>query len=375
MKLLSIEPTPSPNSMKINLSESLPQGESKNYSKKQKEDAPSYLKELLEIEGVTGVFQVANFIALERHPKVDWKLILDQVRSIFDGGDAPDKNEIKTVIEDAFGESKVYVHMFRQIPMQVKVNDGLEEKRFGLPDRFKAAAMHAQVSSENIVKERQWKDFGIRYGNIDEIGFEVVEEISASYDESRLNELVEAALKKEEQRIQENVSYVQFARAFESNDWKVRFATLEKMNPEEVDIPILAIALNDEKASIRRLATVYLGMIETDKVLPYLFQALKDSSVTVRRTAGDCLSDIGNPKAIPPMIAALKDKNKLVRWRAAMFLYEVGDETALKPLKEAEDDSEFEVSLQVKMAIKRIESGEEAAGSVWQQMTNARKGK
>ena len=57
-----------------------------------------------------------------------------------------------------------------------------------------------------------------------------------------------------------------------------------------------------------------------------------------------------------------------------MFLYEVGDERALPALKRAEQDPEFEVSLQVKLAIARIEQGEEAKGSVWKQMTEARKG-
>jgi HEAT repeat protein len=157
-------------------------------------------------------------------------------------------------------------------------------------------------------------------------------------------------------------------------DWSVRFAHLDQLDPTVDDIPVLEKALDDEKPSIRRLATVYLGMIENSIVLPLLFKALKDKSVTVRRTAGDCLSDIGDPSAIQPMIDALQDKNKLVRWRAAMFLYEVGDETALPALKQAEDDPEFEVSMQVKMAIERIEGGEEAKGSVWKQMTERRKG-
>lgn len=74
------------------------------------------------------------------------------------------------------------------------------------------------------------------------------------------------------------------------------------------------------------------------------------------------------------MIESLKDESKIVRWRAAMFLYEVGTEEAVPALKEAEDDSEFEVALQVKMALARIQGGEEAKGSVWKQMTEARKG-
>src|SRR5690606_24475648 len=140
-------------------------------------------------------------------------------------------------------------------------------------------------------------------------------------------------------------------------------------DPTIEDLPVLEKALSDEKPSIRRLATVYLGMIEDKKVLPYLYKALHDKTVTVRRTAGDCLSDLGFIEAQDEMIKALKDKSKLVRWRAAMFLYEVGDERALPALKEAEDDPEFEVSMQIKLAIARIEQGEEAKGSIWKQMT------
>ena len=44
--------------------------------------------------------------------------------------------------------------------------------------------------------------------------------------------------------------------------------------------------------SIRRLATVYLGMIEDKAVVPALTKALKDKSAAVRRTAGDCMSDL-----------------------------------------------------------------------------------
>src|SRR5690606_24022989 len=106
-----------------------------------------------------------------------------------------------------------------------------------------------------------------------------------------------------------------------------------------------------------RLAVVYLGMIEDKRVLPLLYKGLKDKTVTVRRTAGDCLSDLGFPEAMGEMCDALKDKSRIVRWRAAMFLYEVGNETALPALKEAENDPEFEVQLQIKMAIERIEGG------------------
>ena len=73
------------------------------------------------------------------------------------------------------------------------------------------------------------------------------------------------------------------------------------------------------------------------------------------------------------MIETLTDKSKLVRWRAARFLYEVGTEEAEQALRLAAEDPEFEVSLQAKMALERIESGEQAAGTVWQQMAGRNK--
>ncbi|MGO4886833.1 conserved virulence factor C family protein [Anaerobacillus sp. MEB173] len=375
MKIKSIEPTPSPNSMKITLDETLPHKVTKSFKKEQRAEAPPILRSLLEIAGVKSVFHVADFIAIERNAKVDWQIILPKVREAFGEQAKTNQTIEKSEHDESFGEVKVFVQMFRGIPMQVKLDNGVEEKRFGLGQRFIDAALKAEGASNNLVMERQWKEQGIRYGEMAEIGEEVTEEIIAAYDYGRLNTLVKKAFEDdfEEHLYRVKITSEQVAAALKNDDWKVRYAALEKMDPKESDISLLASALNDSKVSIRRLATVYLGMIDLEEVLPYLYQALKDPAVTVRRTAGDCLSDIGNPKAIPAMVEALKDNNKLVRWRAAMFLYEVGDNSAVAALHEAANDPEFEVSLQVKMALKRIESGAEAAGSVWQQMTNARK--
>lgn len=373
MKIKSIEPTPSPNTMKVLLSEELPSGKSNNYKKNSAVDAPQIIKDILAIEGVKGVYHVADFLAVERNAKYDWKDLLAQVRQAF-GEDVLEGSSTDGMSEEAFGEVKVFIQMFNHIPMQVKLTDGLTEQRFGLPDRFKDAVFTAQQSNENVVLDRQWKEHGVRYGNLEDIGKEVVDEINAAYSDERLNNLLMVLSEnKESSKIQPRKSYKVTLEMLDHDDWTERFAHLDQMNPTEEDIPVLEKALNDEKASIRRLATVYLGMIEKPSVLPLLYKALKDKSVTVRRTAGDCLSDIGDPAAMEEMMVALKDKNKLVRWRAAMFLYEVGDEKALSALKGAENDSEFEVSMQIKMAIERIEGGEEAKGSVWKQMTESRK--
>lgn len=375
MKIVSIEPTPSPNSMKINLNVELPQGENVNYKNSDPlVDAPEYVSQLFAIKGVKGIYHVLDFIALERNPKVAWEDILPLVREVLGSEETEnplENHEHTAPTDDAFGEVKVFIQMFRGIPMQVKLLDGEEETRFGLPDMFKEAAMKASPASTNLVMERRWVEQTPRYGPVDEIGNEVVEEIQATFDQERLEHLVKLAFQEENDK-EESQQEVTIE-MFDDPDWKVRYAALDRIQPSFANIDILNKALEDAKASIRRLATAYLGMIEEPEVLPYLYKALKDSSVAVRRTAGDCISDLGFKEAMPEMIESLNDSSKLVRWRAAMYLYEVGDESAIPALKKALNDSEFEVRMQVKMALSRIEGGEEAKGSVWHQMTQARK--
>ncbi|HWO76319.1 MAG TPA: conserved virulence factor C family protein [Bacillus sp. (in: firmicutes)] len=373
MNIRSIEPTPSPNTMKILLDQELPPGKSTNYKKDQAEDAPSFIKAILKIDGVKGVYHVADFLAVERNAKYDWKEILPQVRQAF--GESTETTDQRQKADEHFGEVSAQVLTFKGIPVQIKINDGNEEKRFQMPDEYVEAMTKAQLEGENYVFLRKWKDLGVRYGDMDIIANEIIEELKAAYPSERLNELVQAAqnpnvqekaIKKEKKKLTPEM--------LEHEDWRKRYQALEQIdNPTIDDIPVLQKALEDEKASIRRLAVVYLGMIEDKRVLPLLYQGLKDQSVAVRRTAGDCLSDLGFKEASEEMQKALKDPSKLVRWRAAMFLYEEGDESALPALKEAENDPEFEVALQIKMAIERIEGGEEAKGSVWKQMTEARK--
>jgi len=372
MKIKAIEPTPSPNTMKIILNEDLPMGKSHNYKKDSKDKAPEMIQQILEIEGVKGVYHVADFLAVERNAKFDWREILPLVRKAF-GQDEGDESTKGQEMVEHFGEIKAQVHMYKGVPVQIKLTDGMEEKRYALPENFAKAALEVQGPNDNLVMVRRWKDFGVRYGDMDQIGSDMKEELMAAYPPERLEEIVNQAKNPDKPAAGKQRKKVSLD-DFNDPDWRKRYQLLEQIpDPTVEDLPLFEKALNDEKASIRRLATVYLGMIEDKKALPYLYKALKDKSVTVRRTAGDCLSDLGHPEAMEAMMEALKDASKLVRWRAAMYLYEVGDERVLPTLKAAEQDPEFEVSLQVKLAIARIEHGEEAKGSVWKQMTEARK--
>jgi hypothetical protein len=375
VRILSIEPTPSPNTMKINLDEELPMGKSNNYKKDSAAGAPEVVVKILNIDGVKGVYHVSDFLAVERNAKYDWKVILPEVRKAF-GEDTEDNVDGAQAINEHYGEIKAQVQVYKGIPMQVKLTDGTEEKRFGLPALFVKSIAEVQTPEDNIVMVRRWKELGVRYGELEQVGNEIVEELVAAYPPERLQELVDSAKNPaKEAQIKSAKKKIRIKETdLDDPDWRVRYQLLEQMeDPTSEDLPMLEKALSDDKASIRRLATVYLGMIEDKKALPLLYKALKDKTVTVRRTAGDCLSDLGHPEAMDEMMAALNDSSKLVRWRAAMFLYEVGDQRALPALKQAENDPEFEVAMQVKLAIARIEHGEEAKGSVWKQMTEARK--
>lgn len=373
MKLLSMEPTPSPNVMKLNVDERLPDGVQRVYTKDKSGQAPARMGKLLSIDGVVSIFHTADFLALERKSNADWQKILTQAREILHAD--TDLAVPALGAEEsgaAFGEAQVFVQMFRDVPMQVKVTMGSEQIRAALPERFGQAAVRAGSASPNLLMERKWVEHGVRYGDLREIGEEVAQEIDAAYPAERVEELVERALQQGPGEAPEPIQREKKAVTFDmldDPDWQKRYAALDRMEPTEDDLPVLEKAMKDSKSSIRRLAVVYLGMVGTEAVFPLLYQALQDDSVSVRRTAGDTLSDLGDPRAIPAMCKALKDPNKLVRWRAARFLFEVGDESALEALQLAQNDPEFEVSLQVKMAVERIASGEAASGTVWQQMT------
>lgn len=368
MKIVTIEPTPSPNSMKVIVDEELPFGKSYNYTKENVNDAPTAIRSILAIDGVKGVYHVADFLAVERNAKFNWEAILSGVRVAL--GEKGEATEQEVQVADHFGEVFVHVQMFRGLPLQIKVFDSSSEHRISTGNRFVQAFQSIEVDKfdDNYILERKWVDFGVRYGDKEEISNRILEEIHATYPEERIAQIIDAASKKNTVTLErEKVTLEQYLKA---EDWQKRYQLLDQMpDPEIEDLPLLEKALEDDQMSIRRLATVYLGMIEDVAVVPYLSRALKDKSSSVRRTAGDCMSDLGFPEFEPFMIEALKDRNKLVRWRAAMFLFETGTEQCLPALHEAENDPEFEVKLQVKMAIARIEQGEEAKGSVWKQMT------
>jgi hypothetical protein len=363
VKLLSIETTPNPNSMKLNLDETLAKGVAITYTNENIGDCPAYIEKILAIPGLSSVFRAADFIAIQRKPTAGWEDILSQARVVLEYESLNNTNpEPAGTSDKEWREVMVSVQYFRDLPMLLKVSSGNETTRLPLPERFGQAIERAMGASENMLMERKWIDEGLRYGELREVGEALVREISAVYDEKKLKELVERAYHPDS-REKVKASRDELMQAFESPKWEERFAALKELGRQataQIDSHSLSLiirATKDPKMSIRRLAVVFLGLIKTPEVLAPLCEALKDEAVGVRRSAGDALTDLGDQRAIGPMVETLKDPNKLVRWRASRFLYELGDESALPALREAQDDREFEVAMQIRQAIERIESG------------------
>src|SRR3954454_10965864 len=100
--------------MKINLDKELPMGKSHNYKVETASDAPQIIQAILQIEGIKGVYHVADFLAVERNAKYDWKELLPQVRQAF--GEKADEAAKVEKMDEHFGEIMVEIQMFKDIP-------------------------------------------------------------------------------------------------------------------------------------------------------------------------------------------------------------------------------------------------------------------
>lgn len=369
MEIIKVEPTPSPNTMKIILSEKRQDNHSKTYTEVT-DSQPHFINAILQVKGVKSVFHVLDFIAVDKAPKADWETVLPLVTATLNQNQQQ-SDTTQPESDTHFGEVKAEVLKFKNIPYQVKLTTPKEEKRQQLSDIFVNAMLEAQQPHDNVVFLRKWETLGVRYGDLDDVMQSVVEEINALYPEHVLNLLVQEAKNTDVTVPQKQYEHVTLETYQQEIDWKARLRMLKSFpTPTSDDYPLLDYALNEDKVPLRREAVVLLSMIEDRETLPYLYKGLHDKSPAVRRTAGDSLSDLGFKEALPEMEKALDDPQKIVRWRAAMFLFDEGGPEQLATLKAHQNDPAYEVKLQIEMAITRIENGEAALGSVWKQIAN-----
>ena len=370
MKLIGIEPTPNPNSMKLVLDETLAPGVKATYRAADEVSAP-LIRGLLSIAGVASIFHSSDFMAVQRTPGTDWQEILAQVRTVFDAATGVNAEVAVPCEEGSAQELLVSMQVFRDIPMQVKVTGGGAEIRRGLGRRFDAAAKRAMPAARNPLMERRWVELGTRYGDAEEVAASVVAEVRALYDSDRLARLSDRALSSDQDEPEAKPDRQRLIGDLDDPDWRARYRALRRLGADAGLLPKIIALAGDAHLSVRRQAIVLLGLFKDERVLAPLRDALRDPIAAVRRTAGDALNDLGNPEVAGAIAETLTDSSALVRWRAARFLFELGDERSLPSLQAARDDQVFEVRMQIEQAIERIESGTRPEGPVWQRMTRS----
>ena len=371
MKLIGIEPTPNPNSMKLVLDETLAPGVKATYRAADEVSAP-LIRGLLSIAGVASIFHSSDFMAVQRTPGTDWQEILAQVRTVFDAATGVNAGVAVPPTEGSAQELLVSMQVFRDIPMQVKVTGGGAEIRRGLGRRFDAAVKRAMPAARNPLMERRWVELGTRYGDCRGGrrerrggGARAVRLGSAG---ARLSD---RALSSDQDEPEAKPDRQRLIGDLDDPDWRARYRALRRLGADAGLLPKIIALAGDAHLSVRRQAIVLLGLFKDERVLAPLRDALRDPIAAVRRTAGDALTDLGNPEVAGAIGETLADSSALVRWRAARFLFELGDERSLPSLRAARDDQVFEVRMQIEQAIERIESGARPEGPVWQRMTGS----
>lgn len=378
MKLCSVETTPSPNSIKLNLDEQISskaltlQGSSADSP-----NSPAVARELLLIAGIKSVFVVSDFITLTKENSADWQPILEKAARLLG---SPEKEG--SVLEDTIakqalpqdggqnlGQVEVAIQVFRGIPVQVRVTGEAEQARVALPERFNQALQRAiAATGANYVAERTWQPYEPRFGNPEEVARMVADELASTVDQAELVRRETAAVaNRAPAAATDRSSQQELLAELSAPEWERRLKAIHAIAVNPETLGAVVAALNDERSAVRRWAAAILGASAMpEAVEPLGHVVLSDGSVVVRRTAGDALSDLGDIQAIATMCRALEDRSKLVRWRAARFLNEVGDQTAMEPLRRAaEREDEFDVRLEMTAAIERIEGGGETQLPMW----------
>lgn len=387
MKLRSIETTPSPNCMKLNLDASVIAKPVTLNAGDEVVDVPVVFQDLLDIEGVQSIFWMGNFVTLTRRGSADWSTILAAAGALMgiaadaDAGLNDSLQADKSVEDTAesgavkqnFGQVEVAVQMFRSIPVQVRAIADGQQARVALPDRFNRALQRVIVATgADYVAERIWSPYQPQFGSPAEIAQQVADELDILTSDRDLALLEKSAANAE--RVARPLEFQQtLLKELQQSDWKRRLKAVQQIEVNSETFDSVVIALKDERNAIRRWAAALLGASEKSEALGPLCEALRsDSSPIVRRTVGDALSDLGNASAMAAMVEALQDPSGLVRWRAGRFLNEVGDRATLPALmKAAESESEFDVRVEMLAAIDRIESGKASQLPMWMRISQS----
>lgn len=83
MKVLQIDATPNPDSMKITLDFDKEGSRSATYDRIE-DDNPKFINDLLKIEGVRSLFHAINFVTVDKKSDYEWDQLIDSVVETID---------------------------------------------------------------------------------------------------------------------------------------------------------------------------------------------------------------------------------------------------------------------------------------------------
>lgn len=86
MEIVRVEPTLSPNTMKIVLSFKKEDRSSNTYTEVNDHN-PEFINRILQLDGIKSVFHVMDFIAVDKRPKENWDTLLKDVTAAISGSD------------------------------------------------------------------------------------------------------------------------------------------------------------------------------------------------------------------------------------------------------------------------------------------------
>jgi len=112
MEIVRVEPTPSPNTMKIVLTKKREDNQSNTYTSIN-EGQPDFINDVLAIDGVKSIFHVMDFLAVDKKPKFDWEEVLHKVTATLNDEETTSAEQLQ---DEHFGEIKAEVLKFKGIP-------------------------------------------------------------------------------------------------------------------------------------------------------------------------------------------------------------------------------------------------------------------
>ena len=129
--------------------------------------------------------------------------------------------------DEHYGEVHVEVLMFKGIPYQLKLTSNKEEKRKQLPEIYIDKMLETQKDNDNIIFIRKWQDFGIRYGELQDVMNDLYEEVLALYPKQHLENLVSEALTTDFVVPKQHFHHITLEEYNNTHDWKARLQMLK----------------------------------------------------------------------------------------------------------------------------------------------------